>query len=210
MITVNGQTVFSTSAACDDSAVVPMLLAALTATAWLATENFESTRLRSIPPAVFGSLAAAVVVSITGAIAALGDTLFPAVSLAAGMQQEFSATSATLLRLRVLHPAIAILGTAYVIWNAISVLNRSQTAVARRPAMRVVVLAVLQVVVGGVNLGLLAPVWMQLSHLFVADVLWIALVLLALETASVTHGEPIRDRRDQEATAQPQLRAGRV
>jgi heme A synthase len=43
----------------------------------------------------------------------------------------------------------------------------------------VVVLAITQVALGFVNVWLLAPVWMQLTHLLVADLLWIALVLLA-------------------------------
>jgi heme A synthase len=43
----------------------------------------------------------------------------------------------------------------------------------------VVVLAIVQVVLGFVNVWLLAPVWMQLTHLLVADLLWIALVVLA-------------------------------
>jgi len=34
-------------------------------------------------------------------------------------------------------------------------------------------------VAGMINLGLLAPVWMQLVHLLLADLVWIALVLLA-------------------------------
>ena len=42
----------------------------------------------------------------------------------------------------------------------------------------VVVLAAVQVVVGFVNVWLLAPVWLQLTHLLIADLLWIALVVL--------------------------------
>jgi hypothetical protein len=38
-----------------------------------------------------------------------------------------------------------------------------------------------------VNVWLLAPVWMQITHLLVADLLWIALVLL---TASALARRP--------------------
>jgi heme A synthase len=38
----------------------------------------------------------------------------------------------------------------------------------------------LQLAVGLGNLALLAPVWMQLVHLLLADLVWIALVLLAV------------------------------
>jgi heme A synthase len=36
-----------------------------------------------------------------------------------------------------------------------------------------------QVALGFVNVWLLAPVWLQLTHLLIADLLWIALVVLA-------------------------------
>lgn len=50
-----------------------------------------------------------------------------------------------------------------------------------------VALSGFQVVLGFVNVWLLAPVWMQLTHLLVADLLWIALVLL---TASALARRP--------------------
>ena len=187
-----------------------LLLGAFTATAWLASHNMESIRLRSMPGSIFGSLAPALVISITGAIAALGDTLFPAASIAAGIQQEFSTASATLLRLRMLHPAIAIVGTAYVILSAIRVSKHPEQAAARTAAIRVVVLALLQLAAGGVNIGLLAPVWMQLVHLFVADVLWIALVLLALETASLRREDASRAQPVLELRPDPQPRMSRL
>ena len=40
-------------------------------------------------------------------------------------------------------------------------------------------LAGLQLAIGALNVALLAPVWMQLVHLLVADALWIACVLLS-------------------------------
>jgi len=42
----------------------------------------------------------------------------------------------------------------------------------------VTTLAALQLAAGFLNILLLAPVWMQLAHLLVADALWIALVVL--------------------------------
>ena len=40
-------------------------------------------------------------------------------------------------------------------------------------------LAGLQAALGGLNVVLLAPVWLQLVHLLVADLLWMSVVLLA-------------------------------
>ena len=53
-----------------------------------------------------------------------------------------------------------------------STLHRRLTAV-------LVTLFLLQVGVGLLNVTLLAPVWLQLAHLLLADLLWLALVLTA-------------------------------
>ncbi len=156
-----------------------LLLAALTATAWLAMRERASLRWRSVPPRLFGALGIAVIVSVTGALAALADTLSPASSLGAGMAQDFSRASSELVRLRMLHPAIAIVGVAYIVLAASTVRrNGGQLA---RAATGVIALAVFQVLVGAINISLLAPMEMQLFHLLVADLLWISLVVLALE-----------------------------
>ena len=55
---------------------------------------------------------------------------------------------------------------------------RGRGGTARRFAHAVTSLAALQLALGGLNVILLAPVWMQLVHLLVADLLWIAFVLL--------------------------------
>jgi heme A synthase len=47
----------------------------------------------------------------------------------------------------------------------------------------VVVLVWLQLMAGLVNFLLQAPVWMQIVHLLIADLLWIALVLLCAAAA---------------------------
>lgn len=161
-----------------------MLLSALTITAWLASTGEERIHFAGAPPLVKGSLPVALAVCITGGIAALGDTLFPAVSLASGMRQDFSSGSIMLLRLRMVHPAIAILGAAYLLWAAISVLQKSASSNSSRTAATGVVTITLgQALAGVVNLALLAPVAMQLIHLFMADALWICALLLLLETA---------------------------
>jgi heme a synthase len=166
-----------------------LLLGALTITAWLATTETENFEWRKVPGSVLGAAAVVVAISITGAIAALGDTLFPASSLAAGMQQDFSSASSGLLRLRSVHPLVAIAGAAYVVWAAARLL-RSQ---ARGTAVRVIGLVLFQLLVGAVNIALLAPVWMQLVHLLVADVVWIAVIVMVAEAGRrVQTGAPDR------------------
>ena len=159
-----------------------LLLGALTATAWAAQRKRGKSRILDAPRRVLVGAAVAILVSITGAITALGDTLFPASSLAGGLQQDLSASSSALLRLRVFHPVIAIAGAVYLVLMCGQFLRRSERDPARIAATRVFGLALFQLAVGAINITLLAPVWIQLLHLVTADVLWIALVLLALDS----------------------------
>ena len=68
---------------------------------------------------VFGVGALAILlVGVSGAVAALGDTLFPSSTLAEGIREDFSPTSHLFLRLRLWHPVLAVLGSGYLLWLA--------------------------------------------------------------------------------------------
>jgi hypothetical protein len=58
-------------------------------------------------------LVGVILIGVTGAITALGDTLFPSSSLAEGFRQDFSQTSHYLLSLRIWHPVVAVLVAIY-------------------------------------------------------------------------------------------------
>ena len=159
-----------------------LLLAALTVTAWLAYTGTDRLRVTGAGKPLWAALAVTIFVSVTGTITALGDTLFPAGSLASGMQQDFANTSSMLLRLRVLHPLIALAGAAYLIWLATTLLRRTARGTSLSKAAGLVIsVTVLQLAVGSLNLALLAPLPMQLTHLLMADLVWIAVVILTLE-----------------------------
>ncbi len=151
-----------------------LLLAALALTAWFSREERgRGGRSRLVTIA----LPIALLVTVTGAIAALGDTLFPVTSLAQGFRQDLAGAASVLLRLRILHPVFAVLGAVYFAGAAIAVLRSRHS----RLAIYVLALTLGQLCAGAINLILLAPVWMQITHLLLADSLWIALVLLAVE-----------------------------
>ncbi|HEX9050644.1 MAG TPA: COX15/CtaA family protein [Anaeromyxobacter sp.] len=118
---------------------------------------------------------------VTGAIAALGDTLFPSQTLAEGIRQELSGGH-VLLRLRVLHPFAAILAGALLLAAARSALVARPEARVRRAAIAIAGLVAVEIVAGVSNVLLLAPVWLQLAHLLLADLVWLGLVLLASAT----------------------------
>ncbi len=123
-------------------------------------------------------LLSAILIGITGALAALGDTLFPATSLSGSIRSDFSTATHLLLRLRLLHPAVAIIGTAYVIWLFARCAVRPSGAL-RKFAIALFLLIVLQVSLGVLNVLLLAPIWLQMTHLLVGDLFWIVLVLVS-------------------------------
>ncbi|MDX2193266.1 MAG: COX15/CtaA family protein [Gemmatimonadales bacterium] len=156
------------------------LLGALTLTAWLASGRAAPAPREARGSALVsaGMLGGLLLVGITGAIAALGDTLFPSASLADGLIRDLSPTSHVLLRLRGLHPLLAAAAGIGVIAG---VLRLSAASPAVRPWRTAVIALVLaQWGAGITNLVLLAPTWLQLVHLLLADVLWVVTVLACI------------------------------
>jgi cytochrome c oxidase assembly protein subunit 15 len=137
--------------------------------------------------AVAAGLGVIVLVGASGAIAALGDTLFPATSLRSALNADLSPVSHFLLRLRVIHPILAVTTLLFVLWLSVASSRRQpQHATGRSgrdaaPAFTsgtaVIILYFLQLMLGMLNVALLAPVWLQITHLLVANLFWIAAVL---------------------------------
>ena len=165
------------------------LLACLTLTAWWSTERPSTSvplrRRRAVWMAVV-SLASVAVLGVSGAIAALGDTLFPASSLAAGLAQDLDPAANIFLRLRLLHPVIAAAVAAWLLIYAVSSASSRPDLGGR--AWSLIALLAAQIAAGGLNLLLLAPVWTQMVHLLLADLLWITLVLLSATTLKFRPG----------------------
>jgi heme A synthase len=167
-----------------------LLIGSMTITAWWASGG------RSFSLAGGGATAALLVLGLlgfllvgaTGAIAALGDTLFPATSLAEGFRADLDPTAHFLLRLRVLHPLFAILvGGAWLVLSRVAVRHDPSAATARFGGLLALMVFV-QLIVGGANLALLAPVWIQLIHLLLADTVWILAVLLTVSALATEEG----------------------
>lgn len=153
------------------------LLTVLTLTAYWASGG-PALRLKGqgkTGTMIYVSLVGTIVMAVTGAIAALGDTIYKTDSLISGLRDDFAADASFILRHRPLHPFAAILVTVGVILVA-QRLSQVQPSIIWR-ARRVQWLFVAQTVVGLVNLVMLAPIWLQISHLLLADLLWINLIL---------------------------------
>jgi heme A synthase len=176
-----------------------LLLAALTLTVFWASggSRLDWSGDRKGLPSLIAGAAALLTVSVAGAITALGDTLFPSGSLIEGFNADLSATSHFLIRLRTIHPVLAVVVAVYVmtsVWQFAGAGARGRSL-----ARMVTLLLTIQLAAGVVNVALLAPVWLQLVHLLLADGIWIAYVFLAADALSipvaardVTHAVPQR------------------
>jgi cytochrome c oxidase assembly protein subunit 15 len=159
-----------------------LLVAALTLTAHLLSRRTGHLRSKVHLVAPFGAIAsvlALLIVGVTGSLAALGDTLFPARSLGAAFAQDFSATSGWLVRWRWTHPTVAFLASVFLIWLLVRAAQRRTHWDNRGLSALVLILLACQYVLGVLDVAFLAPVWLQIAHLLGADVLWAALVVLA-------------------------------
>jgi heme a synthase len=156
-----------------------LMLAALALTAHFLSRQMGFMRgsvEHRAPALAITGLIATIIVGVSGSLAALGDTLFPATSLSAALAQDFSASSSWLVRIRWVHPAASLIAGFFIVWL---VTAGVRTVFHRGLAITVGCLLVLQYALGVADLTLLAPTSMQILHLLGADLLWIALVVLA-------------------------------
>ena len=156
-----------------------LLVAAATAMAWWASPLVVATRA-----AGRGLLLAAMLVlvftNMTGAVTALGDTLFPLQptldgSLWAKVREDLTAGQHFLVRLRVIHPFVAVFCAAFLS-GVVGAVRRGyagdagMVALLRWPLM----LGGMQVVLGVLNIVLAAPGVVQIGHLLLAQLVWVS------------------------------------
>ncbi len=160
-----------------------LLLMMLTLIPWLAAHN-RPVQLRLRTPLAL-ALALALLgllwVGASGAVTALGDTIFAAASLSEGIQQDFAPAAHFLVRLRVWHPVIAVLVGGYMLMLIRWIQQHHDNPAIHRLTWTILGTLGLQLAAGVVNVVLLAPVWLQLVHLLLANVLWIAMIALTAD-----------------------------
>lgn len=169
-----------------------LLLGSITLTAWWASGG-PPVRLRgrgNVPWLIGLGAVGLLVVGMTGAMTALGDMLFPSASVIEGLRQDATPTAHLLIRLRVLHPALAVVVGLYVVGLGFWLIRRDGAySTTGRLSRSLGALVLLQWPAGAINIALLAPIWLQLGHLLLADAVWIAFVLTgACALAELQHG----------------------
>jgi cytochrome c oxidase assembly protein subunit 15 len=158
-----------------------LLLAALTLTAHLLGRSKAFLRENTRLVAPFGAVAAVfvvMIVGVTGSLAALGDTLFPASSLGSALAQDFSTTSGWLVRWRWMHPTVAFFAGIFLIWLLVRAARQQTHWDNRRLSALVLLLLATVYTLGILDVVFLAPLWIQVTHLLAADTLWASLVVL--------------------------------
>ena len=180
-----------------------LLVAALVVVVYYAAGGREASPgdLLRTASDVFGGAVVLLLIGLTGAISSLADTLFPADSVLEGIREEFGSAAPFLLRVRAVHPIVAIAGGIVVFVIAKRLAGGGGRSVSRY-ARAVHTGILIQLGLGALNLALLTPLETQIAHLLLADVVWIAYVLMMLSAAG--SGSPVvvgSDRRRSEAVS---------
>lgn len=163
------------------------LVASMTLMAWWASGglpvDWRAHRKTAGQVALNGALL--MLVSAAGAITALGDTLFPSASVREGIGADLSSASHIFVRLRTIHPVLAVVSALAVTSAVWRMAHEARDPRAGSMAKALLVLVTVQLGAGVANIFLLAPVWLQMVHLLLADTIWILFVLVSAAVMAV-------------------------
>lgn len=143
---------------------------------------------RALAAAALGA-ATILAVCVSGAVTALGDTVYPvapATPLTDRVFAEHGSTLHFLVRLRALHPLLAVLSTAALLGLVPVLVRAAGSARAVFFGRAVASLLVGQAFAGLLNILLSAPGWLQILHLALASAVWLAWVLLSSAALSAS------------------------
>ena len=152
-----------------------LLLAATALTAvFLRSQRTEPAPERSFRTAGIAALMITILTGATGSLAALADTIYPSSNLAQALHEDFAVGAPALVHMRWLHPASALALTICCIALIASEWRRGRQHVALGLGANLIA----QIVIGALDVLLLAPTWLQILHLLSADIFWITLVAI--------------------------------
>jgi heme A synthase len=158
-----------------------ILLAFLSLNAWWASGGLPPALRanRRLSLMFFSCLVGVAIIGMSGAITALGDTLFPSSSIGQTFAEQSIPGAHFLIQLRIYHPIIAILVGVFSLYFVRHVYQQSKDQTTQRLSLIVGGLILAQWVAGITNVFLLAPIFMQVIHLLLADSVWVSFVILA-------------------------------
>lgn len=156
-----------------------LLVGAMTLVAFFASggRGFRIDTGKRRDQLVLVGLGIVLLIGATGALNALADTLIQSEALADAVPGEVQVTEPVLRQIRSIHPFVAILG-GLSLYMLVRYLATGASGMVRWLALSIQGIVWAQFVIGLLNIALEVPLETQLIHLLVADVLWIAFVLL--------------------------------
>lgn len=157
------------------------LLAVLALTIWFASggQRFKLLGDKKVTLLLAIAVIGIFFVGASGSLAALSSMLFPSASIAEGISKDFAASSHILLRLRLSHPIVSIMTSVYLIFLAGWLkANAGESASVKKWSGILSVLIIIQVIAGAATLLMLSPIVMQLLHLLLADLVWMAFIIM--------------------------------
>lgn len=136
---------------------------------------------------LYVGMAGLIATSMSGAVTALGDTLFPVdPTIGDGLFQrvrdDLSPANHFLVRLRIFHPVIAVVAALYLMVITWVIRLRDVHPRIELWAGVTLALVIIQTLIGVFNILLAAPGWIQIIHLLFAQLLWIAVLFLTVST----------------------------
>lgn len=157
------------------------LLTALSLSAWWASgrDRLQLGGQGAVGLAIGLAFIAMIALGVSGSVTALGDTLYPVHSHEEAMRQSLAPGANFLQKLRILHPYIAGSVGLYLLLIAGLIGHLRPSPQTKRYANAIFTLFFVQMAVGYLNVLLAAPVWMQLVHLLLADLVWISVTLFS-------------------------------
>lgn len=158
-----------------------LLMASLSACVFFAkAKSFTFTELAQGMKRFFAVVAVLIFIVVSsGAVTALGNTLFPESSLLAGMDKDFSKDSPFLIRLRIYHPISAlIMASLFMTLNS----KMRSLVMGQRLCDFNQAIIIISLAFGAINWLLMAPTWGALLHLLLANIMWLGFLELWWES----------------------------
>ena len=176
-----------------------ILLLFLALTAWFASGGKPpQIRGRERQAVLLGlGLILVILVGMSGAVSALGNTLYPGRELSEALRQpDVPLLTKAFVWLELWHPFLSVITGIYLIALLQPLRSFHRQDERTRLLANVSLLMIgAQVVCGTFILIFLAPIWMQLVHLLLAQLMWIALVLLAASALAEPELVQVADER---------------
>ena len=177
-----------------------LLVAAMALVAYFAGGGraFRVDLSKTLDKVLAASLGIVLLIGATGALNALADTLIKSDTLRTPVAGEVLVTEPVLRQIRTIHPFVAIIG-GLALYMLVRYLTAEASRRVRMMGFGVQGVIWLQFIVGLVNIALNVPLEIQLIHLFVADVLWIFVVLMSFHLLSGRDPDPAVEQSAAEA-----------